>query len=567
MAIFWFTALRALCVIAFVFSSLIHRFPRQATRKSLNTQLPFILQLVLVLLRSLNIDQIHTIPIERTFSAGYIVGYTLHCVMIFRQPKCSTCAACWTLVALDGTTNLSENSRACLGLGSVLLPLLIDGLYSHHTITFSTDLNENGDQQETREAFHSVKRELRFIWGHIYLDGSMTEMIFLFLRMVLLFSHKFFSHWLIQERAGMVDIAHGIANESKDITNLLSQTKKNLFYFLAARFLTPALGVFEELFILRRQHLVQVLAHRKILRLDHSYHDQHSTAEMSRIVMGASRIYRTVDTALFNFPRHLISVTFSGISLIAIDPSIALICLTQVLCSWLMNNSLQTRQGQIRQELKAAKAALSRLEEDFIYGWTAILFHTKETPESAAYEAAFLRLRKAQIRLKLVRKFEQCCLMLLYLIEHVLVVRVLGNGIRNGRLTAGHWDKALSYTNVFHADVSTVTTLFGNLRDALKQAASLRRILERKCAVRDGSEDFEPIGGHIKFVDVCFAYSEKVVLENCNVSFQPGKITAVVGPSGVGKSTILKLILRAYDPQTGLVKIDGRDIKIFRLHS
>ncbi|KAK4670155.1 uncharacterized protein QC763_0039870 [Podospora pseudopauciseta] len=110
-------------------------------------------------------------------------------------------------------------------------------------------------------------------------------------------------------------------------------------------------------------------------------------------------------------------------------------------------------------------------------------------------------------------------------------------------------------------------TLFGNLREALKKAASLRRMLERECAVRDGSEDFEPSGGHIEFVDVSFAYPEKVVLENCNLSFQSGKITAVVGPSGVGKSTILKLILRAYDPQIGLVKIDGQDIRIFRLHS
>ncbi|KAK4654805.1 hypothetical protein QC762_602445 [Podospora pseudocomata] len=110
-------------------------------------------------------------------------------------------------------------------------------------------------------------------------------------------------------------------------------------------------------------------------------------------------------------------------------------------------------------------------------------------------------------------------------------------------------------------------TLFGNLREALKKAASLRRMLERECAVRDGSEAFEPSGGHIEFVDVSFAYPEKVVLENCNLSFQSGKITAVVGPSGVGKSTILKLILRAYDPQIGLVKIDGQDIRIFRLQS
>ncbi|WP_322890892.1 MULTISPECIES: ABC transporter ATP-binding protein [unclassified Yoonia] len=68
--------------------------------------------------------------------------------------------------------------------------------------------------------------------------------------------------------------------------------------------------------------------------------------------------------------------------------------------------------------------------------------------------------------------------------------------------------------------------------------------------------------GAVELADVSFAYGEnEKVLRSVNVTFQPGKTTALVGPSGGGKSTLLNLILRLYDPTEGVVMIDGQDIR------
>jgi len=72
----------------------------------------------------------------------------------------------------------------------------------------------------------------------------------------------------------------------------------------------------------------------------------------------------------------------------------------------------------------------------------------------------------------------------------------------------------------------------------------------------------EPGPGAVSLDNVSFAYGEsEKVLKSMNITFQPGKTTALVGPSGGGKSTLLNLVLRLYDPTEGAVKIDGQDIK------
>lgn len=85
--------------------------------------------------------------------------------------------------------------------------------------------------------------------------------------------------------------------------------------------------------------------------------------------------------------------------------------------------------------------------------------------------------------------------------------------------------------------------------------------------IRDGDHEFMGLEREIVFDTVSFAYDEKLVLDDVNFSVPRGKVTAIVGMSGAGKSTVVNLLLRFYDPQQGQVRIDGRPLTDFRLGS
>jgi len=79
--------------------------------------------------------------------------------------------------------------------------------------------------------------------------------------------------------------------------------------------------------------------------------------------------------------------------------------------------------------------------------------------------------------------------------------------------------------------------------------------------IKSGRKVFEKLNESIKFEDVYFSYGDEDVFKGLNAVFKKGKTTAIVGASGVGKSTIIDLILRFYDPTNGRILIDGTDLK------
>ncbi len=86
--------------------------------------------------------------------------------------------------------------------------------------------------------------------------------------------------------------------------------------------------------------------------------------------------------------------------------------------------------------------------------------------------------------------------------------------------------------------------------------------------IKDGEKELSSFNSHIKFDNVTFAYKERLkILEDISITFEKGKTTAIVGRSGIGKTTIINLLLRLFEPDKGEVKIDGLNIKEYKLSS
>ena len=126
------------------------------------------------------------------------------------------------------------------------------------------------------------------------------------------------------------------------------------------------------------------------------------------------------------------------------------------------------------------------------------------------------------------------------------------------------------YLSMFYAPVSGLANLLENLQQALAGAERVTLILDTPSAIQndDNATDMGNASGAIAFENVSFHYSNEIpVLKNISFECKPGMMVALVGPTGVGKTTMTQLLSRFYDPIDGRILIDGKDIKTVTLES
>ena len=152
----------------------------------------------------------------------------------------------------------------------------------------------------------------------------------------------------------------------------------------------------------------------------------------------------------------------------------------------------------------------------------------------------------------------------------VLVVFFGGLLAYKGQLTVEDIVAFVLYLSLFYAPVSGLANLLESLQQSLAGAERVTLILETPSAIEnaENAQDLGNAEGAVAFENVSFHYSNKVpVLKNISFSCKPGMMVALVGPTGVGKTTTTQLISRFYDPVEGRVLIDGKDIKGVTLDS
>ncbi len=133
----------------------------------------------------------------------------------------------------------------------------------------------------------------------------------------------------------------------------------------------------------------------------------------------------------------------------------------------------------------------------------------------------------------------------------------------HGRLSVGKLSCMLSYANQYTKPFNEISGVVTELQNALTCAGRVMELIEEEPQVPD-AEDAVNItaDGSVELADVCFTYvPEQKLIENFNLSVKPGQRFAIVGPTGCGKTTLINLLMRFYDVDSGSIKVAGRDIR------
>ncbi len=150
---------------------------------------------------------------------------------------------------------------------------------------------------------------------------------------------------------------------------------------------------------------------------------------------------------------------------------------------------------------------------------------------------------------------------------------VLAYGARlalSGQISAGVLIVFLLYLGKMYKPMRDLSKSTDTVSKAIVGYERIEEVLEIEARVRDlpGARKAPRFKGKVEFDHVNFAYDDKIpVLKDMSFEIETGQVAAIVGPSGVGKTTIISLIPRLYDPQSGTIKIDGVDIRRYKLKS
>jgi ABC-type multidrug transport system fused ATPase/permease subunit len=158
------------------------------------------------------------------------------------------------------------------------------------------------------------------------------------------------------------------------------------------------------------------------------------------------------------------------------------------------------------------------------------------------------------------------------LVRALIQAAVLGFAVQRvatGGMSVGEMTVFLSYVGRFYRPIRTTMKEVTGLSATMARAERVVDLLDTKEGVvdRTGAPPAPRFRGEIEFRNVSFGYESKMVLQDVSLTIPAGKTTAVVGPTGVGKTTLISLIPRLYDPNEGAVLIDGQDIREFSLKS
>jgi ATP-binding cassette, subfamily B, bacterial len=142
--------------------------------------------------------------------------------------------------------------------------------------------------------------------------------------------------------------------------------------------------------------------------------------------------------------------------------------------------------------------------------------------------------------------------------------------VLNGALSAGSLVLFIWYLGKMYKPMQELSKMTDSYSKALVGYERIQEVLETDKEVKDlpKAKAAPPLKGKIEFENVSFSYSpESPLLEEVSFTIQPGQVAAFVGPTGAGKTTIISLIPRFYDPISGVIKIDDIDVRRFRQRS
>jgi ATP-binding cassette, subfamily B, bacterial len=313
---------------------------------------------------------------------------------------------------------------------------------------------------------------------------------------------------------------------------------------------------------------------RHLVTLTPEFYEQQRTGEVvSRLTTDANQIKSafssTASIALRNFVMLVgalammvyTSPQLSGLAALAIP----LVVIPLIFYGRRVRNLARLAQDALAQSAAFAQERLGAI--------TTVQANTQEALTNSSFEKATVVAFEATTRRTLARSFLTAAIIFVSMGAIVLLLWSGARDVMSGAMTGGTLTQFVLYAVFAASSLGQLSEVWGEVQTAAGAAERISELLDETPAIKSaaGAVGFasKPTG-EVRFDNVTFRYparADREVLRDVSFTAKPGTVTAIVGPSGAGKTTLFQVLQRFHDPQAGRILVDGQDVVGLELES
>ncbi len=310
----------------------------------------------------------------------------------------------------------------------------------------------------------------------------------------------------------------------------------------------------------------------KIQRLSFSYHDRNQTGQlMVRATDDVEKVRLFIGQGLVQLVGAVLLIAGTLIILFTTNVALAFAVLPVLPVALILFMVFGGVSQPLFARLQVKISALNTVLQENLAGIKVVKAFAREPEEQARFDRSADEVMGQQIRLARLFAFLFPLVFMVANLGQASTLYFGGRQIIGGTLTVGEWQEFSLYLIYLFLPMAQFGFIITQLGQASASATRVFEILDAKSDVTDkpGAPSLPPVEGRVTFEDVTFRYfaSGEPVLRNVSFEALPGQTVALLGATGSGKTTIINLLPRFYDPTEGRILVDGHDLRDVALDS
>lgn len=300
-------------------------------------------------------------------------------------------------------------------------------------------------------------------------------------------------------------------------------------------------------------------------KLSFSFYDNLEAGRiMARLTNDVNSLNELVSSGILNVVNDVVTLLGIIFILARLDWRLALFTVTTFPLLWLVATRFRGKMQRAYHDVRRKAATVNASLQESISGVRVTQSFVREEKNAQRFDETNLDNMQANMQ---AAQINSAFIPLVEVVSTLGVCIVIWYGgilIRGGELTVGIVYAFLRYVSRFFMPIRDLSQVYNVWQSATVSIDRIFELLDMEPSVKDSPQAVElpPLDGHVRFIDVTFGYKPNLpVLHNVNIDIPPGRTVAVVGATGAGKSSLINLLCRFYDPEVGRITLDGYDLR------